>query len=57
MYSFGVIMDPIEKADINKDSTVAIVSALQKKSKILNYCFKILVSFFTLKFLNLMEVW
>ena len=34
MYSFGVIMNPIEKADINKDSTVAIVAALQKKSKI-----------------------
>ena len=34
MYSFGVIMNPIEKADIKKDSTVAIVAALQKKSKI-----------------------
>ena len=34
MYSFGVIMNPIEKADINRDSTIAIIAALQEKSKI-----------------------
>ena len=33
MYSFGVIMDPIQNIDIKTDSTVAIVEALQKNSK------------------------
>ena len=34
MYSFGVIMDPIQNIDIKKDSTIAILEALQKNSKI-----------------------
>ena len=34
MYSFGIIMDPIQNIDITKDSTVAIIESLQKNSKI-----------------------
>ena len=34
MYSFGIIMDPIENIDMSKDSTMAIIGALQKSSKI-----------------------
>jgi glutathione synthase len=34
MYSFGIIMDPIQNIDINKDSTIAIIEALQKNSKV-----------------------
>lgn len=32
MYSFGIIMDPIESIDPKEDSTFAIINALQKKS-------------------------
>ena len=34
MYSFGIIMDPIQNIDITKDSTIAIIESLQKSSKI-----------------------
>ena len=34
MYSFGILMDPIEQIDINKDSTIAIAKALQNKCKV-----------------------
>ena len=34
MYSFGIIMDPIENIDMSKDSTIAIIESLQKISKI-----------------------
>lgn len=34
MYSFGIIMDPIQNVDITKDSTIAIIESLQKSSKI-----------------------
>ena len=34
MYSFGIIMDPIQDIDITKDSTIAIIESLQKSSKI-----------------------
>lgn len=34
MYSFGIIMNPLENIDISKDSTVAIIEALQENSKI-----------------------
>ena len=34
MYSFGIIMDPIQNIDITKDSTIAIIESLQKNSKI-----------------------
>ena len=30
MYSFGIIMDPIENIDMSKDSTIAIIESLQK---------------------------
>ena len=34
MYSFGIIMDPIQDIDITKDSTISIIESLQKSSKI-----------------------
>ena len=34
MYSFGIIMDPIQNIDITKDSSIAIIESLQKSSKI-----------------------
>ena len=34
MYSFGIIMDPIQNIDITKDSTIAIIESLQRSSKI-----------------------
>ena len=34
MYSFGILMDPIDQIDINKDSTIAIAKALQNKCKV-----------------------
>ena len=34
MYSFGIIMNPIETINMSTDSTVAIVEALQKNSKV-----------------------
>ena len=34
MYSFGIIMNPIETTNMSTDSTVAIVEALQKNSKV-----------------------
>ena len=34
MYSFGIIMDPIQNIDITKDSTISIIESLQKSSKI-----------------------
>ena len=33
MYSFGIIMDPIQNIDITKDSTIAIIESLQKVQK------------------------
>ena len=39
MYSFGVIMDPIEDINPKEDSTFAIITALQKNHNIdvMNY--------------------
>ncbi len=34
MYSFGILMDPIDQIDINKDSTIAIAKALQNKCEV-----------------------
>ena len=34
MYSFGVIMDPIENINPTEDSTFAIINALQQKCNI-----------------------
>ena len=33
MYSFGILMDPIDQIDINKDSTIAIAKALKTNVK------------------------
>ena len=34
MYNIGIYMDPINRVDFSKDSTVAIIKSLQSKAKI-----------------------